>query len=71
MIDNNTPYYTVIMCKNDTESFPDYSLPDGYEFVFYAKGDEVKWANLEYSLGQFSSVKQGLDFFKRVSEAGN
>ena len=65
MIDNNTPYYTVIMCKNDTESYPDYSLPDGYEFVFYTTGDEIKWANLEYSLGQFSSVEQGLDFFKR------
>lgn len=65
MIDNSTPYYTVILTKSDTQSYPRFALPDGYEFVFYQKGDELKWANLELSLGQFSSAAQGLEFFKR------
>ena len=65
MIDNSVPYYTVILTKTDTENYPHHALPEGYEFVFYKTGDEIKWAELELSLGQFNSIEQGLDFFKR------
>ncbi|MBO4971860.1 MAG: GNAT family N-acetyltransferase [Clostridia bacterium] len=70
MLDKSIPYYPLTLIKTDTESYPEYRLPDGYEFVFYQKGDEVSWADIECSVGQFDSVESGVKCFRREFENG-
>ena len=53
------------MVKEDTENYPRYDLPAGYKFVFYQKGDEEHWAEIEADVAQFSSVEKGLECFNR------
>ena len=65
MIDKSIPYYPLTMIKNDTKNYPRHTLPDGYEFVFYNKGDEVRWAEIETDVGQFSCVEKGIECFMR------
>lgn len=70
MIDKSIPHYPLTMTKKDTDQYPRYSLPEGYDFVFYQKGDEVKWAEIEVSVGQFDSIEQGLTHFSRQFAEG-
>lgn len=65
MIDKSIPRYPLTLCKINTDQYPRYSLPQGYSFVFYQKGDEKKWAEIEYSLGQFESIEKGVECFGR------
>lgn len=65
MIDKSIPYYPLTMYKTDTECYPRYDLPQGYEFVFYQKGDEAAWAKIECAVDQFSSVEKGIECFMR------
>lgn len=65
MIDKSAEYYDLFMYKTDTESYPVHYLPDGYSFVFYQKGDEKEWARLETELGQFKTIEDGIECFKR------
>ncbi|MBE6644899.1 MAG: GNAT family N-acetyltransferase [Ruminococcaceae bacterium] len=63
MIDKSLPRYYVYMYKTDTKQYPKYELPCGYSFEFYKKGDEVRWAELECSIGQFDSMDAALQSF--------
>ena len=53
------------MVKENTENYPRYDLPAGYKFVFYQKGDEEHWAEIEADVAQFSSIEKGLECFNR------
>ncbi len=63
MIDKSLPYIPIVLTKTDTRNYPRHDLPEGYSFAFYQKGDERAWAELEYSLGQFESVEDGIECF--------
>ena len=65
MIDKSIPRYPLTLCKNDTDQYPRYELPEGYSFVFYQKGDEKKWAEIECSVGQFDSIEKGIESFEK------
>lgn len=65
MIDKRLELYYVFLCKNDLQNDPAYPLPQGYTFAFYQRGDEKAWAELEYSLGQFTTVESGLEAFEK------
>ncbi len=65
MINKSIPHYPLTMIKADTKSYPRYSLPDGYEFLFYQKGDEARWAEIEVAVGQFEDMEKGLLHFNR------
>lgn len=65
MIDKSIPYYPLTMVKSNTKNYANHNLPVGYEFVFYKKGDEVLWAEIETDVGQFSSVEKGIECFMR------
>ena len=41
------------------------NLAQGYRFSFFKKGDEDKWVDLEYSLGEFESKEEGLNYFNK------
>ena len=64
MIDKSLPFYSVVLCKKDTENYPHYSLPEGYSFSLYRAGDEESWAELECSVGQFDSQEKALAGFR-------
>lgn len=65
MIDKSLPKHYVFLYKTDTKNYPKYELPEGYKIEFYKKGDEVEWAKLECSIGQFGSVEEGIESFKQ------
>ena len=65
MIDKSIPRFYITLCKKDTQNYPRYDLPDGYSFSFYKKGDEVAWAKIEQSIGQFETIEEGVKSFER------
>lgn len=65
MIDKSTPSLPLTYVKTDTKNYPHPTLPDGYEFVFYRDGDEEKWVEIEMSVGQFSSMEEGMKTFRK------
>ena len=64
MLDKNIPNRSLIMQKNDTRVYPEYSLPEGFSFTFFKSGDELEWIRLEQELGQFDSFESGMRCFK-------
>ena len=65
MIDKSIPYYSLTMYNDAPYSYPECALPEGFEFVFYRAGDEIRWAEIERSVGQFDSLERGLEYFER------
>ena len=63
MLDKSLPMCYVLMVKEDTENYPRYSLPDGYSFKFYEKGDEKLWVEIEMTVDQFNTMDEGLASF--------
>lgn len=64
MIDRSIPYYNLILKCNEICITP-VLLPEGYSFQTYNKGDEKHWAELEYEIGDFSSVEEAETYFRR------
>ena len=64
MIDRSIPYYNLILKCNEICITP-VLLPEGYSFKTYNKGDEKHWAELEYEIGDFSSVEEAETYFRR------
>ena len=65
MLDKSVPLCFVILYKTDTTEYPRYTLPEGYSFALYQKGDETEWAKLEVSVGQYDTVEKGVECFRR------
>lgn len=64
MIDFTIPDYSIFMYKDDTDNYPRHSLPEGFYFKFYEDGDDIEWAKIEHSLGQFDTVEEGVKCFR-------
>ena len=47
------------------EQLPRHPLPERYGFRFYRPGDEIHWARIETSAGEFSRIEDGLRRFER------
>jgi len=65
MLDKTIPYFNVIMKRRSDMKIPKAPLLPGYSFVFYSEGKEEKWAEIEASVGEFSTIKEGLNYFKK------
>lgn len=65
MIDKSVEDMVLALVKTDTKNYPKYTLPEGYKFAFYKKGDEYKWAELEVELGQFDTIEKGVEAFEK------
>ena len=63
MIDTSIPYYPLVMHKTDADNYPKYELPEGYKFVFFQDGDEIKWSEIQTAVGSFGSVETGVRVF--------
>lgn len=65
MLDKTIPYYRVIMQRKAGTPVPGASLPEGFDFVSFAAGDEEHWAKIETSVGEFEEVGEALNYFKK------
>lgn len=57
------------MVRKDLTRIPTYSLPPGFSFRLFEKGDEKIWAKIETSVDEFESEEAALQRFN--SEFGN
>lgn len=67
MFDNNDKrikYYELLL-ESDLNNVKEYSLPDGYHFEFYKKGDRDTWIEIEKSAKEFSNYNEGLNAWNR------
>lgn len=65
MLDKSIPYCGVLMVKTDTESYPRYSLPEGYTITGYRPGLEEEWAGMEFRLEQTATLDEARALFKQ------
>lgn len=64
MLDKSIPYLNIVMQRKANTSIPQYVLPQGYRFVQFSPGDEIQWAEIETSVGEFDSVQEALNYFQ-------
>ena len=62
MLDRTIPFYNTIMKCSDYQK-QNVILPDGFSIGFYKCGYEKEWAQLEYAIGDFGSVKEAEKYF--------
>ncbi|MBM7614131.1 GNAT family N-acetyltransferase [Alkaliphilus hydrothermalis] len=63
MLDKSIPYLNIVMMRRSGTPIPQYERPQGYSFVPFTKGNEVEWAEIETSVGEFNSVAEALNYF--------
>lgn len=64
MLDKTIPYYNIIMKRIKGTVFPEVILPDGYSFSSFSEGDEIYWAEIMTSIGEFDNISEALDCFR-------
>ena len=60
------PYCDIIMKAKMPNHLVPLALPEGYTYKNYEDGDAIHWANLEFSVDEFSCVEDALAYFNRV-----
>jgi ribosomal protein S18 acetylase RimI-like enzyme len=63
MLDKSLPYYNVIMKRSANIPVMEPALPEGFSFVYYSDGLELKWADIECSVGEFDTIEAATDYF--------
>ena len=58
-LDRRIRYYHLLF-ERDLSDIPQFSLPDGYRFVFYQPGDREHWIDIEKSAKEFDTYEQGI-----------
>ena len=51
------------MIRPNLDNLPAYPLPVGYYFRLYQPGDEVFWAEIEHSVGDFETAEKALEVY--------
>ena len=65
MLDKSIPYYHVIMVRPQGTPFEQSPLPEGFRFSSFQTGDELAWAAIETSVGEFDDVATSVEYFSR------
>ena len=65
MWDTSVEKVHLFMELNSLENLPQHPLPQRYGWRFYRPGDELHWARIETSAGEFSRIEDGLRRFER------
>lgn len=66
MLDKSIPYKSIYMQRPAGLSLPpEPQRTDGFFVKLYAPGDEVHWARIEKSVGEFDTESAALDYFAR------
>ncbi|MEH7484914.1 Ribosomal protein S18 acetylase RimI [Bacillus sp. OV166] len=64
MLDKSIPYFNVIMKRGSGAPVSCFSLPKGYSFVWFSEGKEMKWAEIETSVGEFTNIDEAMKYFQ-------
>ena len=64
LLDKSLPYFSVIMKRRANTPIPINDLPPGYSFTSFCPGDEAVWADIETSVGEFSTSEDALRYFQ-------
>lgn len=64
MLDKSIPYYNVLMKRQKGSPFKEQLPPTGFSFTKYSDGDDLHWAEIETSVGEFKDVQDGLRYFQ-------
>lgn len=62
-IDRTLKYVDLYLVHNNLNNIIDCELPNGYKFVYFNKGDEKDWVEIEMSAGEFLSFEEGMEAF--------
>ena len=65
MMDRSVPYIGLAMKADSLENLPVFEVPEGYGWRCFQPGDEMLWAEIETSAGEFPNVEEGLKGFRR------
>jgi ribosomal protein S18 acetylase RimI-like enzyme len=65
LLDKSIPYFSIIMKRPKGASVPQFELPAGYTYDWFASGREVKWAEIETSVGEFETKEKSLAYFEK------
>ena len=65
MLDKSIEFHKILMQRPSGTDIVEYSLPAGFHFTMYKKGDDRAWADIEHSVNEFSTKKKALDYFKK------
>jgi RimJ/RimL family protein N-acetyltransferase len=65
MLDKTVPYIKIFMRRDGNKPLPVCDIPQGYRYVFYAPGDIASWAVIETSVGEFDTIQEAEDYFKK------
>lgn len=55
----------VVMVKEDLAVVPSFPLPPGYRLRYFRRGEGPLWAEIEVSVGEFSTMEQALAHFEK------
>ena len=64
MMDRSIPWISLGMRLGALDQLPEFALPRGYEWRYYAPGDENAWAAIETSAGEFERTEDALIRFR-------
>ena len=64
MLDKTIPFAKVFMRRKAGSPIPVFPLPEGFSYTYYEDGDEINWARIETSAGEFDSEFAALLRFK-------
>ncbi|MDK0615410.1 hypothetical protein P5E77_11165 [Clostridium perfringens] len=64
MLDKSIEFFKIILKREKGRELKCETLPDGFRFVKFKKGDEKAWAEIEKSVLEFENVKDGEEYFK-------
>jgi len=64
MLDKSIPYVPILMRRDPGTPPPDFALPPGFRFAYYAPGDEKEWARIETSVLEFEFEMDALLYFQ-------
>ncbi len=63
MLDKTLEYVQILMIRRRGKPVRYFPVPEGFSISMYKKGDEVSWAEIEASVGEFESVGKAHEYF--------
>ena len=64
MLDKSIEFFKIILKREKGKELKNETLPEGFKFVKFKKGDEKAWAEIEKSVLEFENTKDGEEYFK-------
>ena len=66
--DRRIRYYSILMEREDLLGIPEFSLPEGFHFVYYKPGDRDNWIHVEMASTEILTYEEGLRCWNKFFE---